>query len=425
MALDDLSAGRPVDVGPVLRESQALGRAYDTVRDNPLGGPPDEVLATLSSPEFERILVERGPAVLEPNGELIVKADSFVKAFGSRGWGLVKILWRHGEKSEAAPRFQVTRDDLTGMPQRFRDFAPVQNAKREVSKREARWVIDNGDGTRTVYSIARRKKGHDSPTLITVFRTGFDRYGLSEKRKPSVSLAGENPHRGGKSPDYQDTAGGGFEITRPGDKGLDNTINSGRPHVNVSRQGLDGPDSRLVSMYVGDADKPASARKRQNLPESSASRVFRGEDTGQGITISHLTVGEKYGGNPSVSLAGENPHNRGKSPSQDTAGGGTAHSSRRRRDENTIRTGRPNVNFAVEQREHYPAAPDMAAHNEQAARDAADAATLQQLDEMTAAGKMDEESARALVESRDMAARAEQYDELGQSVIECIWNVGG
>lgn len=313
-ALSDISEGRPVDVGPVLRESQALGVAYDTVRENPLGGPADEVLASLSSPEFERILVERGPAVLGPEGELVVKSDTFMKAFGSRGWGMVKILWRHGEKSEAAPRLQVTREDIVGMPRRIREFAPVQEATNKVRRRETRWTIDNGDGTVTVYAIARRRKGHDSPTLITVFRDGTDAYGLSEKRKPSASLAGENPQpqsgrtAGGKSPNYQDTAGGGFAHSSPEAKGKDR-----------------------------------------------------------------------------------------------------------------IDTGRPNVNFAVEQRENYAPAPEVEAHDAQGARDAADAATLQQLEEMTASGRMDEESARALAESRDMAARAEQYDELGQSVIECIW----
>ncbi len=49
----------------------------------------------------------------------------------------------------------------------------------------------------------------------------------------------------------------------------------------------------------------------------------------------------------------------------------------------------------------------------------------QRLDDMQAAGTLDEESARALAESRDEAARAEHYDELGQSIIECIWNAGG
>ena len=315
-ALDDITEGRPVDVGPVLRESQAIGRAYDTVRANPLGGPPDEILATISSPEFERILVERGPAELGEDGEWIVKDDILAQQYGTKGWGLVKIIWRHGEgKRKLMPRFRVTREDITRMPQLIREFAPVQKAKKKVSRRETRWSIDNGDGTRTVYSIARRKKGHSSPTLITVFRTDLDRYGLSEKRRPSVSLAGENPqprNGGGKSPNYQDTAGGGLEITRPGDEGL----------------------------------------------------------------------------------------------------------------ENTIRTGRPNVNYAVEARENYPAAPDVTAHDEQAARDAADAATLQRLEEMTATGRMDEESARQIAESRDEAARAEQYDEMGQSVIECIWNAG-
>ena len=77
-------------------------------------------------------------------------------------------------------------------------------------KKEIRWVVENGDGVNTLYVVFRRKGGHDSSTLIAVFKDEAGKYGLSQKRKPLVSSARENPHHGGKSLNYGDTAGESF-----------------------------------------------------------------------------------------------------------------------------------------------------------------------------------------------------------------------
>ena len=54
---------------------------------------------------------------------------------------------------------------------------------------------------------ARRACG---TTAITVCKDETDNYGLYQKRRPLVSSARENPHNGGKSLNYGDTAGGSF-----------------------------------------------------------------------------------------------------------------------------------------------------------------------------------------------------------------------
>lgn len=71
-------------------------------------------------------------------------------------------------------------------------------------------MVENGDGVNAVYVVSRRKGGHESSALITVFKDEAGKYGLSQKRKPLVSSARENPHHGGKSLNYGDTAGGSF-----------------------------------------------------------------------------------------------------------------------------------------------------------------------------------------------------------------------
>lgn len=318
-AIADVTEGRPVDVGQVLRESQALGHAYDIVRDNPLGGPPDEVITTLSSPEFERILVERGPARMDAEGAIVVRDKAFARQFGSKAWGMVKIIWRHGEKSKADPRFQVSREDVTAMPRIVREFEPVENAAHRIRKNEHRWVVKGADGVDTVYAISRRKKGYKEPTLISIFKDATGKYGASEKRSPLASSAGENPHSGGKSPNYRDTSGGGF-----------------------------------------------------------------------------------------------------------------AHSSRRQGGdlENTLITDSPHVNYAVEQPDNFPPAPELETTPEAKANTDAnisaqlDAAIATRLAELEAASRFDADDAAFMAAARDLQNRAKAYDELGQSVLECVWTLG-
>ena len=206
-ALADVHADSPVDVAPILRESEALSRAYDAVKRDPLGGPPDEVLAVLSSPEFERILVERGPAAMDSDGNITVRSKEFAQQFGNRAWGLVKIIWRHGEKNQDPnPALRVTKEDVVNLPQVMRDYAPVETADRKARTKETRWTVQGEDGIDVVYSIARRK-GQREQTLITIFRHDRGQYGQSAKRKPPDSSKTVNSHHSDKTA-QGDTAGG-------------------------------------------------------------------------------------------------------------------------------------------------------------------------------------------------------------------------
>ncbi|MBK3800460.1 hypothetical protein GAY33_14660 [Azospirillum brasilense] len=70
-AVQDVEAGRPVDVQDIVREARQLGEAYDEVRAAPLGAP-DNPLVELRPSDIERVLVERGP-VREKDGEIQVR----------------------------------------------------------------------------------------------------------------------------------------------------------------------------------------------------------------------------------------------------------------------------------------------------------------------------------------------------------------
>ena len=86
------------------------------------------------------------------------------------------------------------------------------------------------------------------------------------------------------------------------------------------------------------------------------------------------------------------------------------------------------VNYAVETADDFPPAPERA-HGE--AAEAADARNQAAVDadvearfsELEAQGKLDAEDAAHLAEAADRQARAANYDEWGQSVLECVWGI--
>jgi hypothetical protein len=90
------------------------------------GGPADEVLAVLRSPEFERILQERGPAIFKQDGGLLFAGEYIqrISGFPRSGGGMVKIIWKHGEKSKTDSRFQVTREDVVSLQDILNNYEP-------------------------------------------------------------------------------------------------------------------------------------------------------------------------------------------------------------------------------------------------------------------------------------------------------------
>lgn len=186
-ALLDFEADRPVDVAPVLRESAALGRAYDRVLADPLGGPPDEVLAAIRPEDIEAVLVHRAPAVMR-DGEFVVQGASLKKiGLAKRGFGLVKIIFAHGEKGNKTPSMPpVTREDIVELPRTLRDYFPAE-----------------AEGTSTVWRILREDGKHLSivtgsgqdkyaARLVTMFVDDKNAHLSQKKNRPSsLTLPGE------------------------------------------------------------------------------------------------------------------------------------------------------------------------------------------------------------------------------------------
>lgn len=185
--------GAPVHLSPgalaaaqpaIRREVEALSRAYDAVRAQPMG-PADDPLVRIRPEDIEATIIARGG--WKGLGDIEVKGA---------GWGLVKFIWRHGEASAKPAAKQVSRDDILAFPQVIRDYeARLVGAQRE-------WVVARADGERVVY-VDSPVAGKEGRRVITIHVLGDNkRLPLSRRRDAGApaspgkdgSLGGDTAH---------------------------------------------------------------------------------------------------------------------------------------------------------------------------------------------------------------------------------------
>jgi len=137
-AIAALAEGRPVDVGFAIEaERQALARAYDVVKAQPMG-PADDPLVHISPEDIEAVAIGRGG--WKGLGDIEIKPRE-------SGWGLVKFIWRHGEKSKKPQELSVMRDDILAFPQIIREYDKLKG----YDPRWRLWTVDRSDGQRVLY----------------------------------------------------------------------------------------------------------------------------------------------------------------------------------------------------------------------------------------------------------------------------------
>lgn len=209
-AIDQLAQDKPVDVSPLpqpkvepdperqaiakknveamQREAEELGKAYDIVFEDPIG-PAQDPLVRLTPEQIGEVLVERGPAFMKKGGtELQIP-----------GYGLVKFIWKHGEKSAKASESQITREDVMRTPEVLRNFEPIEDQRGAEGQRYTEWQVERADGKRVVYAIRRftGKGGDDRQHLVTLFVNDRDEPRFTNK--PLSKPLGEPESPGGAS----------------------------------------------------------------------------------------------------------------------------------------------------------------------------------------------------------------------------------
>ncbi|HFD16854.1 MAG TPA: hypothetical protein ENJ38_11205 [Rhodospirillales bacterium] len=141
--------GEIADVDRLLRERDDLRRAYQRVLDEP-AGPADDPLVRIRPEDIEASIVARGG--FKGIGDVRVKGA---------GWGLVKFVWRHGEKGPKPRAKQVTMEDVLRFPEVIRTRHP-----RTVGP-QREWVVARPDGERVVY-VDSPVSGREGRRVVTI-----------------------------------------------------------------------------------------------------------------------------------------------------------------------------------------------------------------------------------------------------------------
>jgi len=155
---DLVETGTTDRTAPIL--ARDLGAAYDRVLADP-AGDPRQVLAAIDAEDLGQVLVRHGA----------FKNFNEVE-FSKQGYGLVKVIWAHGEKSGEAPAFRVARDDVMALPDIVRDFDPIP-AGAEPSSVHRTWVVERADPEtgalrKVIYGTKQFGAADEGRTVVTI-----------------------------------------------------------------------------------------------------------------------------------------------------------------------------------------------------------------------------------------------------------------
>lgn len=159
----------------VALERAALGEAYDQVWRTPQGDAFDP-LVQITPDDIESTAIARGG--WKGLGDAEVKGS---------GFGLVKVIWRHGEESGKSPELQVARDDVLALPEIVREYEPdvrVDSSGKDIREWRVERTGPDGELRRLVYADKPMDEG--GRHVVTVFVQESGRKGedapLSKRR---------------------------------------------------------------------------------------------------------------------------------------------------------------------------------------------------------------------------------------------------
>lgn len=214
-AVAHVAEARPVAVDVLARLDPAMrgemldvGRVVEAAEANPLG-PFDAAIARLSPEGMEDILFQKGEALIQADGSLVVQGKQHQNTLGRyASHGAVKVLIKHGEYSEkvGGPE-ELSRADILALPKVVREFEPSVVTPHQVTgiPMEMRWEVRRDDGAHVRYAVTRNDNG-DLLTATIHIRGGGTEGPLSRRRvAPEASPGGLNAR----------ATGGGIPYTPP------------------------------------------------------------------------------------------------------------------------------------------------------------------------------------------------------------------
>ena len=150
-------------------EKRKLHDLYDLALAHPLA-PPDALLVNLS-PEALALQIDKGPAVETEDGRIVVTGKRLSREHGgsTKGWGMVKILWRHGQKSDEPDGYKVTRGDVLALPEVVRSVPTAIALDTEDVPVRWEWQRKRFDGKTVVYAASRFGSGDGHNHVVSIY----------------------------------------------------------------------------------------------------------------------------------------------------------------------------------------------------------------------------------------------------------------
>jgi len=131
-------------------KKRGLRALYGFTLKNPLAAP-DSMLVHLTADDL-RVAMAKGPATVCDDGSVVVRGRRLERDTGSRrGWGMVKVIWKHGAMSGKARADQVTRADVLALPEVIRS----NPSDMSHNGRKIEWRRVRHDGRIVAYAVSQ------------------------------------------------------------------------------------------------------------------------------------------------------------------------------------------------------------------------------------------------------------------------------
>ncbi|WP_295455242.1 phage portal protein [uncultured Thiodictyon sp.] len=156
-------ASAPGARAPQVRyEKRQLHELDDYALTHPLAAP-DSMLVTLNADDLAMQL-DKGPAVETADGKIKVVG----RKGPGRGYGMVKVHWKHGQRSGKPDHDRITRGDVLALPEVLRTTPTTVIDDEHGDPIRWEWIRKRFDGQPVVYGASRFSAGDDKNHVVTI-----------------------------------------------------------------------------------------------------------------------------------------------------------------------------------------------------------------------------------------------------------------
>lgn len=179
-------------------------------------------------------VIERGPGIEKSDGEIVVRGAALKRLTGSKsGHGMLKVIWRHGQKSKEDSAYRVTKSDVLALPEVVRSAPSKSYAEDESGPARHEWRRERFDGKTVIYATSRFE-GRDDHHVVTIYVDGS---GETMKKSDSTPLGEFFAHP--RIPE------GALSVVLPTDESLTGYF---IPHADSVNEAAFGPITKAIGM---------------------------------------------------------------------------------------------------------------------------------------------------------------------------------